>query len=139
MNNPDLPRLSYAAVAVFARLLMGAIFVWSGVGKLLAATATVGYFGKLGLPVPPMAFTAAVFVEVVIGILFVAGFCTRSTALILAFWSIAMALVAHTNFADRNMLIHFYKNVSMCGGFISVALLGPSAFSIDALIWPRSP
>jgi putative oxidoreductase len=138
MSNPNIASSPYAAAALLGRLLMGAIFVWSGMGKLLAATATIGYFGKLGLPMPPVAFTVAVLVEVGIGILFVVGFFTRSTALILAFWSIATALVAHTNFADRNMLIHFYKNVSICGGFISVALLGPGAFSIDALIWPRS-
>jgi putative oxidoreductase len=138
MNKPDVGLARYAAAAAFGRLLMGAIFVSSGIEKLSAAGATIGNFAKLGLPMPPAAFTLAVLVEAGIGFLFIIGFCTRSAALVLAFWCIATAIVAHSNFADRNMLIHFYKNVSMCGGFISAALLGPGAFSVDAFIWPRS-
>jgi putative oxidoreductase len=133
MNKPDVELTSYGAAAAFGRLLMGAIFVWSGIGKLLAASATIEYFAKLGLPMPPAALTVAVLVEAGIGFIFFIGFCTRSAALVLGFWCIATAIAGHSNFADRNMLIHFYKNVSMCGGFISVALLGPGAFSIDDL------
>jgi putative oxidoreductase len=136
MSNPGLARSSYSAAALFARVLMGAIFVWSGAGKLLAPAATMASFAKLGLPVPPMAFAVAVLVELGIGLAFCAGLFSRSAALVLAFWSIVTALVAHTNFADRNMMIHFFKNVSMCGGFIFAALLGPGAFSIDALMRP---
>jgi putative oxidoreductase len=51
MSNVNIARPSYAAAALLGRLLMGAIFVWSGLGKLLASTATTGYFAKLGLPV----------------------------------------------------------------------------------------
>lgn len=88
-----------------------------------------------------MVFAVAVLIELYIGLAFCVGLFSRSAALILAFWSIATALVAHTNCADRNMMIHFFKNVSMCGGFIFAALLGPGAFSIDALMrpsWTRS-
>jgi putative oxidoreductase len=138
MSNSNVTRPSGAAIAMLGRLLMGAIFVWSGIGKVTAAAATIGYFGKLGLPVPPVAFATAVLIEVGVSILFIAGFYTRAAALILGFWCIATALAAHSNFADQNMVTHFYKNVSMCGGFISVALLGPGAFSLDAVIWPRS-
>jgi putative oxidoreductase len=138
MSTSNIARPSYAAAALFGRLLLGAIFVWAGLGKLLAATATIAYFGKLGLPLPPVAFATAVLVEVGVSVAFIAGFYTRSAALILAVWSIATAMVAHTNFADHNMEIHFFKNVAMCGGFISAALLGAGAFSVDALIWPSS-
>ena len=141
MSNPDLARPSYSAAALFGRFLMGGIFLWSGADKLLAPAATVAGFAKLGLPVPPMAFAVAVLVELGIGLAFCAGLFSRSAALVLAFWSIATALVAHTNFADRNMMVHFFKNVSMCGGFISAALLGPGVFRIDALMrpsWTRS-
>jgi uncharacterized membrane protein YphA (DoxX/SURF4 family) len=37
------------------RLLLGAIFVWSGYGKLMTAAATTAYLAKLGLPVPEAA------------------------------------------------------------------------------------
>ena len=47
-------------------------------------------------------------------------FLTRPFGLVLGLWCIATALVAHTNFADRNMEIHFFKNVAMAGGFAGV-------------------
>jgi putative oxidoreductase len=137
MANPDVSRPSYAAAALLGRLLLGAIFVWSGIGKLLAATVTIEGFARLGLPIPPLAFAVAVLIEFGVGLAFCIGFYSRSAALILAFWCIATAMVAHTNFADRNMMIHFFKNVSMCGGFIFAALLGPGAFSVDALMRPN--
>jgi uncharacterized membrane protein YphA (DoxX/SURF4 family) len=60
MSNVNIARPSYAAAALLGRLLMGAIFVWSGLGKVLASTATIGYFAKLGLPLPSLAFTVTV-------------------------------------------------------------------------------
>ena len=52
-------------------------------------------------------------------------------------WCIATALAAHTNFADRNMEIHFFKNTAMAGGFAYVAAFGGGAYSFDALIGRR--
>ncbi len=125
------------AGALLGRLLLGAIFVWGGFGKLMAASATIAYFGKIGLPVPPLAYAVTILVELVAGLMFVVGLFTRATALILAAWSIATALVAHSNFADHNMVIHFFKNVAICGGFIFAALHGPEGFSVDAALRAR--
>jgi uncharacterized membrane protein YphA (DoxX/SURF4 family) len=95
----------YAAAALLARLLLGAIFVWSGIGKLLAATATMAGFAKLGLPVPPLAFAVAVFVEAGVGAAFIMGFYARPAALVLAFWSIATAIVLDFTAMSLNGII----------------------------------
>jgi len=47
------------------------------------------------------------------------------------------SLAVHTNFADRNMEIHFFKNIAMAGGFAYVAAFGGGAYSFDALIGRR--
>ncbi len=125
------------AGALIGRVLLGAIFVWFGFLKATAATAAIAGFAKLGLPMPTMAYAVAVTIELGIGVLFIAGFFTRPAALVLAFWCIATAIAGHSNFSDRNMLIHFFKNVSMCGGFLYAAILGPGAYSIDAVIKAR--
>ena len=137
MNKIEQSSLWMDIGTLMGRVLLGAIFVWSGYGKAVAASGTIAYFEKLGLPVPVAAYAVTVIIELGIGLLFVFGLFTRPAALILAFWCIATALVAHSNFADRNMLIHFYKNVAMCGGFIYAAILGPGRISVDARITAR--
>jgi putative oxidoreductase len=125
--------------ALAGRLLLGAIFLWFGIAKATAPAATIAGFTKLGLPLPEFAYGLTVFIELGIGLLFVLGFYTKPSACILAFWCIATAVAGHSDFADRNMLTHFLKNVSMCGGFIYAALAGPGAYSLDALRLRRSP
>jgi uncharacterized membrane protein YphA (DoxX/SURF4 family) len=55
------------------------------------------------------------------------GLFTRPVGLLLAIWCVATALIAHTNFADRNQEIHFLKNMAMVGGFLYVAAFGGGA------------
>jgi putative oxidoreductase len=134
------PRSSFPqdVAALVGRLLLGTIFVWSGYGKLMAASTTTAYFAKLGLPLPDAAYYLTVFVELCVGLMFILGFFTRWTALVLAAWCIATAMAAHTNFADRNMLIHFMKNLSMTGGFLYAAALGGGAYAVDRVMAPAT-
>jgi putative oxidoreductase len=120
------------------RILMSAIFVHGGWGKLLAAAATQALFGdKLGLPMPMFAWLLAVVVELGGGLLLLVGLFTRPVGLVLAAWCVATALIAHTNLADRAQEINFYKNMAMTGGFLYVFAFGAGAYSLDALWWRR--
>jgi uncharacterized membrane protein YphA (DoxX/SURF4 family) len=40
---------SVSVVALLSRVLMSAIFIWAGFGKLTAAAGTTAYFTKIGL------------------------------------------------------------------------------------------
>ncbi len=122
---------------LLGRILLSTIFIWGGWGKLMAASGTQAYFGKLGLPMPEAAWAAAVFIELVIGLAVLTGLYTRASAVILAVWCIATASVAHTDFAIREQEINFLKNVVMAGGLLYVVAFGGGAFSLDALIGRR--
>ena len=117
---------------VAGRVLMAAIFLASGVGKLAAPAATIAYIRSQGLPAPEAAFAVAAAVEVVGSLLLIAGYRTRLVALGLALFSIATALTFHTTFADQNQMIHFLKNLAIAGGLLQVAAFGAGAFSLDA-------
>jgi len=78
----------------------------------------------------------AVVVELGGGLAILLGLFTRPIGLVLAIWCVATALIAHTNFADRNQEIHFLKNMAMMGGFLYVAAFGAGAWSLDAR-WSR--
>jgi len=125
--------------ALLGRLLMSAIFIWSGYDKLIAPGGKQAYFAQLGLPLPAIAWAVTVVVEFIGGLALLIGVQTRLVALVLAVWCIATAIVAHSNFADPNMQIHFMKNVAMAGGFIFIALFGSGAYAVDAILGRSRP
>lgn len=110
----------------FVRLLIGAIFICSGWGKLMAHAATVAYIHKAGVPAPELAYWNAITVELVIGAAFVAGYHIRACALVLAAFTFAAALLFHGNIADHGQAIHFMKNLAICGGLLQF-LVAPVA------------
>jgi putative oxidoreductase len=113
------------------RLLIGLPFAMSGLGKLGAYAATTGFIASVGLPVPPLAYAAAIAVELGGGLLLIAGYRTRHVAATLALFSIATAVSFHNNFADQNQMIHFLKNVMMAGGLLQIVAFGAGALSLD--------
>jgi len=120
------------AAAAFGRVLLSVIFLLSGFQKLAGFGGTVGYMGSMGLPLPEIAAIVAILVECLGGILLVVGYQIRLIGLVLALWCIATGLVAHTQFADQNQMIHFLKNVAMAGGFLQLFAFGAGAWSLDA-------
>ena len=113
------------------RLLIGLPFAMSGLSKLAAYGPTTEMISAVGLPVPPLAFAVAVAVELGGGLLLIAGFRVRPTAIALALFSLATAVSFHTNFADQNQMIHFLKNIMIAGGLLQIAAFGAGAMSVD--------
>ncbi len=120
--------------ALVGRVLLSALFVWGGFGKLMAAAATQAYIAKSGLPLPELAYAIAVFIELGVGLALLLGLFTRASALVLAVWCIVTAMIFHTDFGDRNMEINFIKNVGIAGGMLYAVGFGGGAFSLDAMI-----
>jgi len=114
------------------RLLLAAIFLISGVGKLMNPAGTIGYIGSVGLALPEVAYALAVAVEIAGGLLLVVGYRTRAAALALAAFTLVAAIFFHSNFADQNQFIHFLKNVAIAGGLLQVAAFGAGRLSVDA-------
>src|SRR5439155_6702921 len=73
-------RIFDAVIPFVGRLLLSAIFLASGIGKLTAPADTIGYIASEGLTFPPLAYAAAVLIELVGGIAVVVGSRTRITA-----------------------------------------------------------
>jgi putative oxidoreductase len=124
--------LPAALCPVTGRLLMSAIFLVSGVGKLAAPAATLATIEAAGLPLPPVSYAAATLAEVVGGLLLIAGYRTRLVALVLAVFAVATAVTFHAAFGDKNQMFHFLKNLAMAGGLLQVVAFGAGPFSLDA-------
>ena len=117
---------------LLGRILLAVIFLLSGFGKLTAISGTAAYFGALGLPVPTVTAVLVGLIELLGGIAILVGFQTRSVAWVLAIFTIATGLVAHTGWADQMQMIQFLKNLAITGGFLLLASSGAGAYSIDA-------
>ncbi|WP_028228297.1 DoxX family protein [Paraburkholderia ferrariae] len=123
-------------VLLISRILLATLFVLFGWAKITGFSGTVGYMEHVGAPVPMLSAIIAVVMELVVGILIVVGFYTRPLAVLLALYTIATALVGHhfwneTGMEQMENMINFYKNVSIAGGLLALAVTGPGKFSID--------
>ncbi len=118
-------------LAAAGRLFIAFIFIASGLGKIAAPGATQGYISAVGLPLPMISYLIAVTVELAGGIVILIGYQARITGLMLAAFTLATAVIFHTNFADQNQMIHFLKNVAIAGGLLQVAAFGAGTLSLD--------
>ncbi|MCJ8523773.1 DoxX family protein [Enterobacter hormaechei] len=127
---------SRSFLLLIARIAIVVLFIIFGYPKLTGFSGTVQYMTSLGAPMPMLAAIIAVVMEVPAAILIVLGFFTRPLAVIFVFYTLGTAVIGHhywdmTGDAVLPNMINFYKNVSIAGGFILLAITGPGAFSLD--------
>lgn len=122
---------SQSVLPVIGRVLLATIFVASGIGKLTAPAATIGYIQSVGLPLASVGLIVAIAVELGGGLMLALGIKTRLVALGLAAFSIVTGLVFHNAIGDQNQMIHLLKNFAMAGGLLQVAAFGAGAYSVD--------
>ena len=118
-------------VPFVGRILVAAIFILSGLGKIGAPAATQGYIAAMGLPAPVLAYIGAIVVELGGGLLLLAGYRTKLVAAALAVFSIVTAFIFHHALADQNQMIHFLKNFAMAGGLLQFVAYGAGRISLD--------
>ncbi|RQS54588.1 MULTISPECIES: DoxX family protein [unclassified Burkholderia] len=119
-----------------ARVLLMILFVLFGWQKLSGFSSTVAYMASTGAPSPELSAVIAVAVELVGGALIAVGFYTRPLALVFAVYTLATALIGHRYWALQGMdqylaMINFYKNISIIGGLLLLAVSGPGRYSFD--------
>ena len=111
------------------RVLIAAMFVMSGMGKIFAYQGTQGYMESVG--VPGSLLPLVIIVELLGGLAIIVGWQTRLVALALAGFCLISAVLFHNNFGDQTQMIMFLKNVSIAGGFLFLVANGAGAYSLD--------
>lgn len=120
---------------LLARVLMMVLFLISGWGKLTGFSGTVGYMASIGAPFPMLATLIAILMEFFVAIALVLGICTRPLALLMVVFTLGTALLGHHFWtlegAERAAnLINFYKNLSIMGGLLLLAVTGPGKYAV---------
>lgn len=117
-----------ATAALVGRLLLAALFLIDGWSKVRGYAPAVAYMQRFS--VPGLLLPAVILVEVGGGLLVAIGWQTRCAALALSIFCIVAALLFHTDFADRNQVLHFQKDLAIAGGLLALFAFGPGRFSI---------
>ncbi len=112
-----------------ARIFLGQIFLISGLLKIIGYEGTQGYMEAMG--VPGMLLPLVILLEVGGGLVIVAGWQTKLVSMALAAFTLAAAMIFHSNFSDQIQMIMFMKNVAITGGFVLLMAYGAGAYSID--------
>jgi putative oxidoreductase len=113
------------------RILIAALFLVAGIGKLTAVAGTTSYFAKLGLPAPQVMVWLTIAVEIGGAVLLILGWKTRQVAWLLALFTLAASFLGHPFWQDAGELNQFLKNLAVVGGLMFVAAAGPGALSVD--------
>ncbi|UJP04604.1 MAG: DoxX family protein [Nitrosomonas sp.] len=112
-----------------ARLLLGQIFLLSGVFKISGYAGTQGYMEAMG--VPGMLLPLVIALEIGGGLAIVVGWRTRIASGILAAFTLIAAAIFHHNLADQVQQIMFMKNIAITGGLMLLVAYGAGGFSVD--------
>lgn len=118
----------HAIVSLIGRVLLSAIFIYSGWSKIGGFDGTVQYMQSFGLPgflLPPV-----IALELAAGLAILFGVLARWAGLALALFSLAAAFIFHFDFADQTQSIMFMKNLAMAGGLLLLFANGPGAVAV---------
>jgi len=111
------------------RVLISALFLISGLGKIAGFAGTQAYMASVGVPGALLPLVIAL--EVLGAAAIIVGYRTRLAAAGLALFSIASGILFHGG-ADQMQQIMLMKNVAIAGGFLFLVARGAGEWSLDA-------
>ena len=121
-----------------ARLLLATLFLIFGFRKLKDYSGTVSQIAQLGGPMPRLAATVSIFMELPVAFAIAVGAFARPSALLMLLYTLGTAFIGHRYWkitgADKvDSMDGFYKDLSIMGGFLLLYVTGAGKYSIDAL------
>ena len=122
-------------IEITGRIFLSAVFLIAGVNKIFNYEGTTAYMESFG--VPGLLYIPAIILEILFPLLIVIGYQTKISALIMAIFSISLAIIFHTDFSNQMQVMSFLKNFAIAGGFIIIFVNGPSRWSIDYMLKSR--
>ena len=116
-------------IEVLGRIFLSTIFLIEGMNKIFNYESTIEYMENFN--VPEYLAIPAIIVEILFPLLLIVGYQTKISALVLAIFTLATALIFHTDFTNQMQLTSFLKNIAIVGGFLIIFVNGAGKYSID--------
>ena len=111
------------------RILIAALFLIAGLGKIGGYAGTQAYMQSMGVPGALLPLVIAL--EVLGAIAIIVGYRTRLVAAALAVFSLVSGFIFHSS-ADQMQQILLMKNIAIAGGFLFLVARGAGEWSLDA-------
>jgi putative oxidoreductase len=124
-----MDRLSSAGMLI-ARILLSNVFLFSGVKKVFAFSATQAYMTKYGMKMAGLFLVLAILFEIGGGLMLLLGYLPRLGALALLLFLLPATVVFHRDFADPAQIVQFSKNAAIMGGLLTVLTAGGGEFAL---------
>ena len=116
-------------VEFVGRILLSALFLIEGLGKISMQEEVIMYMEEYG--VPGILFVPAIAVEVLFPLLLIVGYKTKWVASIMALFTFTVAIIFHTDFSQGMQMMFFLKDLAIAGGFMLIVAYGPGKISLD--------
>jgi putative oxidoreductase len=123
---------------LFARLVTGWVFLWTGWGKLTHLPLVTDNFGTWGIPAPQVLAPFVSGVEFFGGILLLAGLLTRITAGALSVVMIVAVLSVQWPEVDSLLTLLGLEEIMYLALFLWLAIAGAGRLSLDHLLERRA-
>ncbi|MBE9045140.1 DoxX family protein [Pleurocapsales cyanobacterium LEGE 10410] len=111
-------------LSLLARIFLSAIFIWSGINKIMHPIATQENMSAHGMPLTSVFLAGAIALEILGGLSVLLGIKTRWGAAMLIIFLIPATLIFHTDFATELEQAMFLKNLAMLGGLLMLIQYG---------------
>ena len=115
---------------LLSRVFISSIFLLSAYNKVFNYEDTLIWMEGFG--VPGFLLWPAIIFEFIFPILIIIGYRTQLSAVLLAVFCIATAIIFHFEFSNQMQTIAFLKNFALAGGFLFIAVHGPKDWAIEA-------
>ena len=116
-------------VELIGRILLSALFLIEGIGKISMQEDVMMYMENYGIP--GILFIPAVILEILFPLLLIVGYKTKLAAFVMALFTFAVAIIFHTDFSKGMEMVFFLKDLAIAGGLMMVFVYGPSKISLD--------
>ena len=116
-------------VEFIGRLLLSALFLIEGFGKISMQENVIMYMEDYGIP--GVLFVPAIVLEILFPLLLIVGYKTKWAASVMALFTFTVAIIFHTDFSEGMQMIFFLKDLAIAGGFMIILVYGPGKISLD--------
>ncbi len=116
-----------------ARIILGGTFLLGASFKIPTTAGfgmEVGMTSSMGLPYATAFVALAFLLEVACGIALIVGWHTRHAAVVLAVFTLALALIFYSNWSSPQVMGEFVSHLGLIAGLLYVSVYGAKKFAL---------